>query len=171
MKNHVYFEYLSFDGAEFFTAVFLPKKDGKFPVVISRTPYVDATISEKDALLAAEKAHEEFLSHGYAVVFQHCRGQGLSSGEFIPYIHEREDGLFLQEWIRKQSFYQGELYLCGGSYGASLHYTTAPFASDIRACALEVQDSDRYRICYRNGQMRKGHAHWHFMLYKRQGGK
>ena len=54
----------------------------------------------------------------------------------------------------------------GGSYTASVHYATAPFEKDIKGAIFEVQDSERYRLWYRNGQMRKGHANWHFGLYK-----
>ncbi len=72
----------------------------------------------------------------------------------------------MRRWIRKQRFYNGELYLVGGSHGASLHYSTAPFEEDIKGDVLEIQDEDRYRLWCRNGQMRKGHANWHFGLYK-----
>ena len=54
----------------------------------------------------------------------------------------------------------------GGSYTASLHYSTAPFEKDIIGAVFDVQDSERYRLWYRNGQMRRGHANWHFNLYK-----
>jgi predicted acyl esterase len=54
----------------------------------------------------------------------------------------------------------------GGSYTSSLHYATSPFEKDIKGAVLEIQDSERYRLWYRNGQMRKGHANWHFGLYK-----
>ena len=87
----------------------------------------------------------------------------------MPYINEREDGLAFREWIRKQPFYNGEMFLMGASYTSSLHYATAPFEKDIKGAAFSVQDSERYRLWYRNGQMRKGHANWHFGLYKEKG--
>lgn len=40
--------------------------------------------------------------------FSALSGKGQSMGDFVPYIYEREDGLFLQEWIGNQSFYNGE---------------------------------------------------------------
>lgn len=161
-------EHIEFDGANFFTAVLLPQKEGTFPTVIFRSPYVQATVEMADDEVRQNlfTSFTDWLDRGYAVVFQHCRGQGKSTGAFIPYIHEREDGFALRQWIRKQPFYNGELFLCGGSYGASLHYCTAPFEADIKGAVLEVQDTERYRLWYRNGQMRKGHANWHFGLYK-----
>ena len=171
-NGHVYCEYLQMDGESFFTVILLPQKDGRFPTVICRTPYVGdaAQKTEADILQSCAAAYEKWLDRGYAVVYQHCRGQGKSTGAFVPYIHEREDGLALLEWIRQQSFYNGELFLRGGSYTASLHYATAPFGQDVKGAVFEVQDSERYNLWYRNGQMRKGHANWHFGLYKKSCG-
>ena len=168
MTSHSYYEYLEFDGERFFTAVLLPQSEGAFPTVIIRSPYVSdqKEKSEESILSALLAGYKIWLDRGYAVVSQHCRGQGKSTGAFIPYVHEREDGLFLRRWIREQSFYNGEFYLVGGSYTSSLHYETAPFESDVKGAVLEIQDCERYRLWYRNGQMRKGHANWHFGLYK-----
>ncbi len=167
MSCYAYSEYVKFNGESFFTIVCLPQKVGKFPVIICRSPYVGSSRSKTD-----EEAVEEYLNaqklwllHGYAIIFQHCRGTGKSTGSFVPYIYEREDGLELRKWIRSQPFYNKELYLLGASYTASLHYATAPFENDVKGAIFEVQDSNRYRLWYRNGQMRKGHANWHFGLF------
>lgn len=166
--HHCFYTYLEFHNEKFFTICFLPESSGKFPIVISRSPYVSHTVDmpEGKIVQAYYDTSKPWLERGYAMLFQHCRGQGKSTGAFVPYIHEREDGLAFREWIRKQSFYNGELYLLGGSYTASVHYATAPFESDIKGAVFEVQDSERYRLWYRNGQMRKGHANWHFVLFK-----
>lgn len=168
MNHYVYHEYVKFDNEDFFTIVLLPEKNAKFPTVVCRSPYVKHTVNMSEAEVTDRyyNSMKQWLERGYAVVFQHCRGQGKSTGAFVPYIHEREDGLAFREWIRNCSFYNGELYLLGGSYTASLHYATAPFEDDIKGAVFEVQDSERYRLWYRNGQMRKGHANWHFELYK-----
>lgn len=168
MGHCYYYEYLPMNGEDFFTIVLLPKVDGRFPVVVCRTPYVKSTVhmSEDEILSAYYNQHKAWIERGYAIAFQHCRGQGKSTGAFVPYVHEREDGLAFREWIRRQPFYNGEIYLAGGSYTASLHYATAPFEADVKGAVFEAQDSERYRLWYRNGQMRKGHANWHFGLYK-----
>jgi predicted acyl esterase len=111
---------------------------------------------------------EKWLQRGYAFVHQHCRGRGKSTGDFVPYINEREDGLALQEWVRKQPFYNGELYLLGSSYSSSVHYCTAPFAPDIKGAVLPVQDSERYNIIYRNGFFNIGlQGRWYASNYKK----
>ena len=163
------YQYLQSHGAELFTAVCLPKADGKFPTVIMRVPYVDAeeTLPEEEICRNALSAFGAWLDHGYAVVYQHCRGRGKSSGDCIPYLYEREDGLRLQDWIRKQPFYNGELYLYGRSYKASVHFVTAPFAQDIKGAVLEVQDCERYNCNYRNGFYKIGlHGGWYVGMYK-----
>lgn len=172
MKPYSYYEYYNFNGADFFTLVLLPCEEGKFPVVVLRSPYVGYAVEKTEEELI-ESFKNEYLSwaeNNYAVVFQHCRGQGKSTGDFVPYIHEREDGLALREWIRRQNFYNGQIFLLGGSYTASLHYCTAPFEEDIKGAVFNVQDSERYRLWYRNGNMRRGHANWYFDLYKQKSG-
>lgn len=171
MQPKVYHEYLQVNDAALFTAICLPQGNGPFPTVIFRNPYVDETERQEESEICAKLArdHESFLSNGYAVVCQHCRGRGKSGGDCIPYINEREDGLFLREWIRKQPFYNGELYLFGGSYTSSVHFVTAPFEADIKGAVLEVQDCERYNCNYRNGFYKTGlHGGWYVKMYKKK---
>lgn len=153
MSGVAYNKYLENEGEQLFTTVCLPNTTGKFPTVIYRTPYVDEELAMSEDAVREKRLGEweEWLDAGYAVVFQHCRGCGKSSGEFIPHTYDRTDGLALQAWIREQSFYNGELYLNGGSYNAYVHYATAPFADDIKGAILEVSDTERYNWHYRNG--------------------
>ena len=172
-QPEVYFEYLEYNNAKLFTIVCMPESSGKFPVVIYRDPYVDSTEEKSEEAVCAAKLLEDdsWIKRGFVVVTQHCRGRGKSTGDCIPYIYEREDGLFLQEWIRKQPFYNGEIYLCGGSYTASVHFVTAPFAADIKGAALEVQDCERYNCNYRNGFYKMGlHGGWYVDMYKKKSG-
>ena len=168
-----YYKYLSVDGAELFTVFSLPAGEGKFPTVICRNPYVDALQDKTEQELVTYYLAENktLLENGFAVVNQHCRGRGKSTGDCIPYIYEREDGLSLQDRVRSESFYNGELYLIGGSYTASVHYVTAPFAKDIKGAVLSVQDTERYNCNYRNGFYKIGlHGDWYVNMYKRKSG-
>ena len=90
-----FYEYYEFDGANFFTMVLKPEKEGKFPVVITRSPYVSALKDkpEEEILEGFKNGGKSWAENGYVLVSQHCRGQGKSSGAFVPYVHEREDGL------------------------------------------------------------------------------
>ena len=171
MCSSTFHLYLSVEGADLFTVVCLPDRRGKYPTVICRSPYVDSDELLSESEICEKKAEEYslWLERGYAVVFQHCRGKGKSSGDCVPYIYEREDGLILQEWIRNQSFYNGELYLFGRSYTSSVHFVTAPFAKDIKGAVLEVQDCERYNCNYRNGFYKMGlHGGWYVNMYKKK---
>ena len=168
-EGSAYFEYLHCNGVELFTVICLPQKSGKFPTVILRSPYVDAHETEPEEETANKilTDYQPWVKGGYVVVYQHCRGRGKSSGDCIPYIYEREDGLFLQDWIRQQPFYNGELFLCGGSYMAAVHYVTAPFADDIKGAVLRLKDTERYSGYYRNGFFKMGlHGRWYVDMYK-----
>ena len=165
------FSYLEINGAELFTVVCLPSECGKFPTVIMRSPYVDSEESLTEEQICDWRLHEvkTWIDNGYAVVSQHCRGRGKSTGDCIPYIYEREDGLHLQEWIRKQPFYNGELYLWGSSYTSSVHFVTAPFDDDIKGAVFQVQDCERYNCNYRNGFYKIGlHGNWYVNMYKKK---
>ena len=76
------------DNVKLFTIICLPEENGKFPTVIYRKPYVDdeELMSEEEICKIKSEEFAEWLSHGYAVVFQHCRGRGKSSGDCVPYI-------------------------------------------------------------------------------------
>lgn len=154
------------DGVLLFTRLFSLSPDSKGPVVVMRSPYeTDAPLPPlQTGLLAA------LVKAGYIVVYQHCRGCGKSDGICIPYLNERQDGLALLEWIRKQSFYAGELFLTGGSYLASVHFSYLNTdVSDVKGAVLAVQDCNRYNILYRNGFYKCGlHGAWAVSMYKKK---
>lgn len=150
------------DGVKLYTLVQLPEPEGKFPTIIKRNPYADIT-PEMEPFRTEN-------THGYAIVYQECRGTGRSEGDCIPYINEHNDGLDTLDWIRKQDFYNGELFLEGASYLSSVHFsylkTNQP---DIKAACLMVQDSERYNIIYRNGFFKPGlHGNWAVNMYKKK---
>ena len=153
------------DGVKLHTIVSMPEKGKKFPVIISRTPYAAGTGKEYTKRLKRFRRAPQF---GYVLVSQSCRGTGRSEGEFIPYVSEKDDGLKLLEWVRKQDFYNGEIYLSGSSYSATVHgaYLNVP-QPDVKGIFWGVQDTERYNIVYRNGFMRlKLHAGWYVNIYK-----
>ena len=148
------------DGVELYTVVQLPEKGIKCPVIITRTPY-----AQKKSMLAEMVGDDG----PYGKIYQHCRGTGMSQGLCQPYLNERKDGLELLEWIRKQDFYNGELFLYGGSYLASVHFSyLGTDQKDIKGAYLVVQDCNRYNILYRNGFFKTGlHGGWVVGMYKR----
>ncbi len=167
---HCYHKYLKVDDAELFTVICVPKKEGKFPVTIYRTPYCDyeREMTDEQSVEAWLKDHKGLLEKGYVSIYQHCRGTGKSTGDCIPYVNERKDGLFLLDWIRQQPFYNGEIFVSGGSYCCTVHYSCAPFADDIKGAVFQIQDSDFYRCNFRNGFLQMGGKFkWFCEMYKK----
>ena len=167
-----YYDYVDSSGCRLFTVVMLPERGNKkFPIVAIRDPYVNSCIEkdEDDILIEYLNKNKNYLKKGYAVVYQQCRGNGKSEGVCIPYINERNDSINFLDWIRKQDFYEGEIYLWGQSYLTSVWYTSAPFGDDIKGAVFSVQDYERYNICYRNGFLKRGlHGFWYVIEYKQR---
>jgi len=81
--------------------------EGKFPVLLYRTPY-------NKAGLAADGAY--FSRRGYVVVAQDCRGRFASQGEFYPFVNEGPDGYDTIEWAATEPWSNGKVGTIGGSY-------------------------------------------------------
>lgn len=149
------------DGIKLYTVLQLPEKEGKYPVIITRSPYYGMEFD-------FEKLRNADIGD-YVILQQHCRGTARSEGECNAYLNERSDGLDLLDWVRKQPFYNGEIFLSGGSYTSSVHFAymdTNP--SDVKAAFLAVQDCNRYNICYRNGFFKSGlHGNWVLTMHKK----
>ena len=154
------------DGTKLYTLVI--GGDGPKPVIFERTPYALGDARAEDTVRQMRLSVER----GYAVVVQHCRGTGRSEGDFIPFQNERKDGLDTLDWIRRQSFYAGEIYPRGGSYCAWVHQSylgTRP--PDVKGAALFVYDPDIYRLLFRSGYFKSGiFASWYRDVYKGRGG-
>ena len=155
------------DGVKLYTYGVRPAPGVKCPIVIVRNPYVP----EKRVDLAAfARDQTGKLARGYAYLFQHCRGCGMSEGDWIPYENERADGLALLEWVRKRPWYNGEIFLDGGSYLSSVHWSylgTNP--PDVKGACLSIQEVNRYNIAFRNGFFKAGlHGGWFVKGYKKK---
>ena len=137
------------DGVNLYTRIAVPKKEGKYPTVFVRTPY--AAPHNGVAHNISEYTNSQLIDNGYAIVYQHCRGSGDSEGFCVPY-EERDDGLTSLDIIRSLDFYNGEIFLMGGSYLATVHLSyldTNP--QDIKGAALSIQTDRMYFRNYRNG--------------------
>ena len=137
------------DGILLYTKIVLPRKEGKFPIVFMRSPYEDKT--ELGSSSVDDYKDNLFVKNGYALVYQHTRGKGNSEGICVPY-NERQDGLDTLNILRCMDFYNGEIYITGESYLATVHLCyldTNP--SDIKGAALSIQTDRMFFRNYRNG--------------------
>lgn len=99
------------DGVTLSADVYRPDANGRFPVILSRTPYLK-TPRDKEAL----ERLRYFAARGYVVVVADVRGRGDSGGTFTPYRDEGKDGHDAIEWCGTQAWSTGKVGTLGGSY-------------------------------------------------------
>lgn len=107
------------DGVVLRADVLRPKQDGKFPVLVYRTPY------GKHFARAEYKTFEHAVERGYAVVIQDVRGRYKSDGEFRPYENEGRDGYDTIEWAARQPWSDGAIGTFGLSYPGAVQWLAA----------------------------------------------
>jgi len=103
------------DGVTLRADIYRPKGEGKFPVLLERTPY-DKTQGE----LGARGAER-----GYVVVIQDTRGRYASQGEWYPFRNESNDGYDTVEWAAALPYSDGRVGMFGGSYGGATQFLAA----------------------------------------------
>ena len=124
------------DGVELATDITIPQAEGKFPVIIVRTPY-----GKGDGEEGADNARR-----GYAFVIQDCRGTGNSDGEWEPGIHEKYDGLDTHKWVLDQPWCNGKIATSGASYLGFTQWLVAPDADySLKAMFTVVPCIDWYK--------------------------
>ena len=104
------------DGVTLRTDIYRPKAEGKFPVLLVRTPY-DKTGTIGFGLRAAAR--------GYVVIAQDVRGRFTSEGDWYPFKHESQDGYDTVEWAAALPYSNGKVGMFGGSYVGATQYLTA----------------------------------------------
>ena len=101
-----------------------PDTDGKFPVLLERTPYNKEGGSENNI-----GSPEFFASRGYIVIIQDVRGRFASDGDFYPFKDDgngqNKDGYDTTEWLAKQEWSTGKIGTIGGSYSGATQYRNA----------------------------------------------
>ncbi|MGH7512393.1 MAG: CocE/NonD family hydrolase [Gemmatimonadales bacterium] len=99
--------------------LYRPAADGRYPVLVYRTPYSRADTTDGSAII------REAVSREYAVVLQDVRGRYGSTGEFEPYRHEGKDGYDTIEWAAHQPWSNGAVGTFGLSYPAAVQWLVA----------------------------------------------
>ncbi len=97
------------DGVVTYIDVYRPKKDGRYPVLLTRTPY------DKNGAYGYPQPLKGVLN-GYVVAIQDVRGRYKSEGEYDPIFQEVADGYDSVEWCASQSWSNGRVGMHGGSY-------------------------------------------------------
>jgi len=117
------------DGVHLATDIYRPGRDGRaaegrFPALMERTPYGRNLTSFRNITAASRSPEtqrqiaETYVSHGFVVIFQDCRGRYDSEGEFEKYVNEGADGFDTCAWLATQPWFDGRLGTMGLSYAA-----------------------------------------------------
>jgi putative CocE/NonD family hydrolase len=95
------------DGVTLHADIFRPNVEGKFPVLLQRTPYNKDGEVEFGLKAAAR---------GYVVVVEDVRGRYASEGEWYTFKNEPNDGYDTVEWAAALPYSDGRVGMFGGSY-------------------------------------------------------
>ncbi|MPY87058.1 MAG: CocE/NonD family hydrolase [Luteitalea sp.] len=98
------------DGVTLYADVYRPVDEGRYPVLVSRTPY------STERFPTAYSAAVYFAQRGYVYVFQDVRGRHESEGAWDPFRNGERDGYDTVEWAGGQPWSNGKVAMQGGSY-------------------------------------------------------
>jgi uncharacterized protein len=154
------------DGVRLATDIYRPAQNGKplpgpFPVILERTPYGKTVVSRSELSLKdpVAKSRAEvaafFVSRGYIVIYQDCRGRYGSEGAFVKYLSDGHDGYDTCAWIVGQPWCNGKIGTMGLSYAA--HTQGALACTGAPGIAAMFLDSGGFANAYQDG-IRQGGA-------------
>lgn len=98
-----------------------PAGEGRWPVILARTPYGKAVAPG----FTTDLTHG--ARHGYVTIIQDVRGRGTSDGkaDFQPWIDEGRDGAEAVEWAAALPYSNGKVYMSGPSYLGFVQWAAA----------------------------------------------
>jgi uncharacterized protein len=125
------------DGVALLADRYLPRGDGRPPLVLVRSPYGRRSVW---GLVFGRVLAER----GFQVLIQSCRGTFGSGGTFDPFGQdEHDDGLATVAWLREQPWYPGSFATTGPSYLGMVQWAIAADAGpELKAMCPQVTVSD-----------------------------
>ena len=132
------------DGVQLTANIWRPKTEGRYPVILLRSPYGKMDEKWDEA--------KRYTAAGYVMIVEDCRGRGNSEGKWDPFCYDVEDGFDTQEWVGKQQWCNGEIGTAGGSYGGWTQWAPAAKGSKyLKAMVPVVPFDNAYDIAYSGG--------------------
>jgi predicted acyl esterase len=144
------------DGIRLAVDIYAPLAEGRFPVLLSLSPY-SKDIQQKPphwSHAIESGATGFYVAHGYIHVVAQGRGAGLSEGRWALFDErERTDGYDLVEWIAAQPWCDGNVGMIGDSYWSWSQYHAAAQQPPHLRCICQCDGTtDLYRdMCYQGG--------------------
>ncbi len=149
------------DGVKLIADLYMPKTLGKYPAILTRTPYEKRDLDHKYPFLG-----QLFASQGYVCVIQDTRGKHQSGGDFYPFAHEEADGCDTVAWVCEQEWSNGKVGTFGASYLGLTQWLSAPSVGPALRAMVPIFISQRaYDIVRgRHGVLHyKDSLVWHYL--------
>ena len=155
------------DGVKLAADIYRPAREGqavegKFPVILMRTPYNKEVRAR--AFSGSQAPARYFASHGYVVVMQDVRGRYKSQGHWRPWYDDGRDGYDTTQWIGRQAWSDGRIGTVGTSYeGGTQQALALANAPNVKAMVplFSVSNIARYGIRH-NGAFELRWLNWVF---------
>ncbi len=148
------------DGVRLATDIYFPAMDGqmadgKFPVILERTPY------DKQRPDLVANGHY-FARRGYVCAVQDVRGRFCSEGEWYPFAKEAPDGFDTVQWLGAQPWSDGQVGTLGASYAGSDQSALATLnPSHLKSMIVAVGAANYYHASMRQN----GALEFRFQIY------
>lgn len=97
------------DGVRLSADVYRPLDDGRYPTVLTLTPYDNNGPNEVARAWSV-------VRRGYVVLTVDSRGRYDSEGDFFPYRDDGRDGSDVMDWVARQPWSDGRVVTSGASY-------------------------------------------------------
>ncbi len=127
------------DGVTLYADVIHPDAPGRFPVLLSRTPYNKKGSDDPNGPLY------NYARYGYVTIMQDCRGRFESEGEYDTIFQEAADGYDAVEWAARLPWSNGRVGTTGQSYLGLTQYLIAcndPMPPSLQVMAPVSASSD-----------------------------
>ena len=147
------------DGTVLMADLFRPDADGRFPALVSFSPY-PRQIQDVGAPLGFIEAgaSDFFVPRGYAHLIVNARGTGGSGGAWGFFDGQERDDLHdLVEWAAAQPWCDGNVGMLGISYFAMAQLAAAVTKPPhLKAIAPLLTTDDLYEAAYHHGLLNAG---------------
>lgn len=129
------------DGAILLANRYYPRRLGKRPTLLICSVYSDRTAGNALSQVLAEQ--------GFNVVVMSSRGSFGSTGEFDPFLSEREDAAGVIAWLKQQEWFNDEICTAGASYLGYSQWAIARHAGPmLRAMSTQSTGSNLRDMIY-----------------------
>ena len=148
------------DGVRLATDIYFPamerrRADGKFPVVLLRTPY--------NKVLERHVLDAKFLARrGYVCAMQDVRGRFASEGEWYAFAREAPDGYDAVEWLGTKPWGDGKVGTMGDSYAGSDQAALATLDPPHLSTMIVAVGASNY---YHSSMRQNGALEQRFLIY------